>query len=360
MIQKGIPFHYFRGGTSKGPYFLRTDLPTDREKLTSVLISVIGAGDNLNIDGIGGGNTVSTKVAILSQSTQDDVDIDYLFAQVSVDKRQVDYGPTCGNILVGVGPAAIELGLVQIAGDHTTIRICAVNTGAIVESVVETQGGYVNYQGSAVVDGVPGSAAPIRLRFLNVVGSKTGKMFPTGNKIDLIAGVEVSCIDVAMPMMIARAKDFGITGYESRSELNESRELFNQLESIRLLAGKMMGLGDCQDQVIPKIGLLSPARGNGHFSARYFMPWTTHPTLAVTGSQCLAACALSPGTVAEGLVKSLTKNCNELIIEHIQGSIKLLVDYEISHGELNFESAGLVRTARLIAKGQVFVPGELF
>jgi len=250
--------------------------------------------------------------------------------------------------------------LVQIAGDHTTIRICAVNTGAIVESVVETQGGYVNYQGSAVVDGVPGSAAPIRLRFLNVVGSKTGKMFPTGNKIDLIAGVEVSCIDVAMPMMIARAKDFGITGYESRSELNESRELFNQLESIRLLAGKMMGLGDCQDQVIPKIGLLSPARGNGHFSARYFMPWTTHPTLAVTGSQCLAACALSPGTVAEGLVKSLTKNCNELIIEHIQGSIKLLVDYEISHGELNFESAGLVRTARLIAKGQVFVPGELF
>ena len=359
LTQKGIPFLYIRGGTSKGPYFNSVDLPEGEERLSNILISVIGAGNSRNIDGIGGGSAVSTKVAILSRSTSDDADVDYLFAQVSVIKKLVDFSPTCGNILVGVGPAAIEMGLVPITGDQTKVRIRASNTGALVESIVQTPNGAVDYQGQVAIDGVPGTAAPVALNFLNVVGAKTGRMFPTGSRIDVINGVSVSCLDVAMPMMIARAEDFGITGYETSADLDQDANLLTRMEEIRLIAGTMMGLGDCTDQVIPKVGLIAPARHDGHFSARYFMPWTAHPTLAITGSQCLAACALAPGTVAEGLVKPVGAKPVEMKIEHPMGLMTLAVDYALSGDDLSFNSAGVVRTARLIAEGKIFVPSDL-
>lgn len=357
MTQTPIPFHFMRGGTSRGPYFNRADLPKDQDALAKVLIAVVGAGNPRNIDGLGGGNAVTTKVAMLSKSTEDAADIDYFFAQVAVDKPEVDFGPTCGNILVGVGPAAIEMGLVPAQDPETRIRIRAVNTGALVEAVVQTPGGQVRYDGDTAIDGVPGTAAPIGLNFLDVVGSRTGVMFPTGNTTDVIQGVSVSCVDVAMPMMIARASDFGLTGHETQDQLDAMPDLFKRMEAIRLEAGQRMGLGDVTKSVTPKIGLIAAPRGDAHFCARYFMPWTTHPTLAVTGSQCLAACALSPGTVAEGLVKPMPQP-GTMVIEHPMGTMEVVMNFAITDGRLDFRSAGVTRTARLIARGEVLVPAN--
>lgn len=360
MTQVPIPFHFLRGGTSRGPYFNRADLPEDRDRLAEVLIAVMGAGNPRNIDGLGGGNAVTTKVAMLSRSDRPDADVEYFFAQVAVEERLVDYGPTCGNILVGVGPAAIEMGLVPATDGETRVRIHAVNTGALVEAVVQTPGGRVSYQGDTAIDGVPGKAAPVALNFLDVVGSRTGAMFPTGNRQDVIDGIAVSCVDVAMPMMIARATDFGVTGYESQAELDENKALFARMEAVRLKAGDLMGLGDVAKSVTPKIGLIAPPKApEGHFAARYFMPWTTHPTLAVTGSQCLAACAIAPGTVADGVARPVGDSPALVKIEHPVGVMEVLVDFARQGDVLEFRSAGVVRTARLIARGEVMVPAHL-
>ena len=359
MSQIAIPFHFLRGGTSRGPYFLRSDLPQDLDALSPVLIAAVGAGNPRNIDGLGGGVAVTTKVAMLSRSEEEAADVDYFFAQVSVEKPLVDYKPTCGNILVGVGPAAIEMGLVAAQDPVTRVRIRAVNTGALVEAVVQTPGGVVEYAGDTAIDGVPGTAAPVALNFLDVVGSRSGAMFPTGNPVDVIDGVELTCMDVAMPMMIGRAADFGITGTETVEELDANRALFDRMEALRLEAGKLMGFGDVSESVTPKIGLISEARAGGHLSARYFMPWETHPTLAVTGSQCLAACALAPSTVAEGLVRPIPPSPATVVIEHPVGEMEVTVNYEKTNDTFAFRSAGVVRTARLIARGEVLVPRAL-
>lgn len=358
MSQRAIPYHFLRGGTSRGPYFDRADLPEDRDALSAILTEVIGAGNPRNIDGIGGGDAVTCKVAMLSPSNEDAADIDYFFAQVDVLEQMVDYGPTCGNMLVGVGPAAIEKGMVPVTGDTTVVRIRAVNTGALVQAVVQTPGGRVSYAGETAIDGVPGTAAPVALNFLDVVGSKSGAMFPTGHPIDVIDGVEVTCIDVAMPMMIARAADFGITGYETQSELDANRALFERMETIRVEAGKRMGFGDVTKSVTPKIGLIAPPQGAAHLAVRYFMPWKTHPTVAVTGSQCLAACALAPGTVADGIAKPVDGGPVVMQIEHPMGTMDVTVDFTRDGDLLDFRSAGVVRTARLIARGEVMVSDE--
>ena len=360
MTQRAIPFHFLRGGTSRGPYFRREDLPEDLDVLGQVLSVAVGAGHPNNIDGLGGGVAVTTKVAMLSPSAEDGVDVDYFFAQVNVDAPTVDYKPTCGNILVGVGPAAIEMGMVEAGDPVTQVRIRAVNTGALVEAVVETPGGQVRYDGDVAIDGVAGTAAPVALNFLDVVGSKTGAMFPTGNRTDVIDGVPVSCVDVAMPMMIARAEDFGVTGYETREALEGDKALFARMETVRLKAGALMGLGDVSQSVTPKIGLIAPPKDGGHFAVRYFMPWSTHPTVAVTGSQCLAACALAPGTVADGITAEIPPAPAVVQIEHPLGLLDVTVDYALEGDALDFRSAGLVRTARLIARGEVLVPEAAF
>ncbi len=360
MSQTAIPYLFMRGGTSRGPYFHRPDLPADWETLADVLCTVMGAGNPRNIDGLGGGNAVTTKVAMLSKSEDPAADVDYFFAQVAVEDRQVDFSPTCGNILVGVGPAAIEMGLVPITGDVTTLKIRAVNTGALVEVHVQTRGGSVLYDGDTAVDGVPGTAAPVALNFMEVVGSRTGKMFPTGNAIDVIDGVEVSCVDVAMPMMVARAADLGMTGYESQAELDERKDLFARMESLRVTAGQLMDLGDVTKSVVPKIGLIAPPVQGGHMAARYFMPWTTHPTLAVTGSQCLAAAALAPGTVAQGVAKVPDASPATFTLEHPMGVMDVLVQFENGPDGFDFISAGVTRTARLLARGEVLVPRSVW
>ena len=360
MTQTGIPYVFMRGGTSRGPYFRRHELPDDPDVLAQVLIAVVGSGHPLNIDGLGGGAAVTTKVAMLSVSEEDEADIDYFFAQVSVEDRLVDFKPTCGNILVGVGPAAIELGLVEPRGDVTTVRIRAVNTGALVEAELQTPGGQLEYTGDTAIDGVPGTAAPVALKFMGVVGSSTGHFLPTGNLRDTLQGVEVTCMDVAMPMAIARARDFGLTGYEPREELDENREFFARMEAVRIEAGARMGMGDVTKSVTPKFGLLAPARDGGTVATRYFMPWSTHPTLAVTGSQCLASCVLTPGTVADGLAARPETSPATIELEHPSGVIEVLVDFSSGAEGFNLHSAGLVRTARKLADGHVYVPAAIW
>ena len=272
----------------------------------------------------------------------------------------MDFKPTCGNILVGVGPAAIELGLFESKGDVTTIRIRAVNTGALVEAELQTPGEQLDYAGATAIDGVPGTAAPIALKFMGVVGSSTGRFLPTGSLRDTIQGIEATCMDVAMPMVIARAEAFGLTGYESCEELDENRDFFARMEAVRIEAGARMGMGDVGKSVTPKFGLLAPAREGGTIATRYFMPWNTHPTLAVTGSQCLAACALTPGTVADGLVDRPDASPATIVLEHPSGTIAVLVDFSVDADGFALHSAGLVRTARKLADGRVYVPAAVW
>lgn len=361
MTQTAIPYLFLRGGTSRGPYFNRADLPEDRELLSRTLLAVVGAGHPLNIDGIGGGNAVTNKVAMLSRSQSPDADIDYFFGQVAVEERLVDYKPTCGNILVGVGPAAIEMGLMPAQDGETRVRIRAVNTNALVEAIVQTPGGRVRYDGEAVVDGVPGTAAPVGLNFLDVVGTSCGSFLPTGATRDVIDGIEITCMDVAMPMAIARASDFGLTGYETAQELDANRAFYARMEPIRIEAGRRMGLGDVTKSVTPKFGVLAPPRDGGAICARYFMPWDCHPSLAVTGSQCIAACAMTPGTVADGMARIPEGKPALMRIEHPMGAIEVTVDYDDGGPDgFRLKSAGLMRTARLIARGEVLVPASAY
>lgn len=360
MTQTAIPYLFMRGGTSRGPYMNRADLPEDLETLAEVLIAIVGSGHALNIDGIGGGAAVTTKVAMLSRSEDDWADVDYFFAQVSVEDRSVDFKPTCGNILSGVGPAAIEMGLVDAEDGETGVNIRAVNTEARVAARVQTPGRQVNYDGTVEIDGVPGSAAPVALQFMETVGSVTGALLPTGNLVDVIDGIEVTCMDVAMPMVIARASDFGLTGYETRAELDENAAFFAQMEALRIKAGAAMGMGDVTQSVTPKFGLLAPARDGGTIATRYFMPWKTHPTMAVTGAQCLASCVLAPGTVADGMASIPNERPANIVLEHAAGAIDVLVDYAQTDAGFEIRSAGLVRTARKLAAGSVFVPTSVW
>ena len=360
MTQTAIPYHFMRGGTSRGPYLNRADLPEDLETLAQVLISMVGSGHALNIDGIGGGAAVTTKVAMLSRSNDDWADVDYFFAQVSVEDRLVDFKPTCGNILSGVGPAAIEMGLVPAQDGETHVNIRAVNTEARVAAVVQTPGGVVSYEGTAQIDGVPGTCAPVALQFMDTVGGVTGAFVPTGNLLDVIDGIEVTCMDVAMPIVIAKASSFGLTGYETVSELDENRDFFARMEALRREAGALMGMGDVSKSVTPKFAVLAPAAQGGTIAARYFMPWNTHPSMAVTGAQCLAACVLTPGTVADGMASKPNETPANITLEHASGSIDVLVDYAQTATGVEIKSAGLVRTARKLASGAVFVPASVW
>lgn len=360
MTQTGIPFLFMRGGTSRGPYLNRADLPDDRSALAEVLVSMVGSGHPQNIDGIGGGTAVTTKVAMVSPSSDEWADVDYFFAQVTVEDRLVDFKPTCGNMLVGVGPAAIEMGMVVATGEETEVKIRAVNTDAKVTARVKTVGGEVTYDGDAAIDGVPGTAAPISLQFMEVVGSATGALFPTGERQHSIDGIAVTCVDVAMPMVIAQASAFGLTGYESREELDKNAQFLRRMEAVRLLAGERMGLGDVSKSVTPKFGLLAPPRHGGSATVRYFMPWDCHPTVAVTGSQCLAACLLADGTVGSELLDDGVGSPATIHLEHPMGTLEVVVEFERNGQDLDILSAGLVRTARKLAQGSVFVPTSVW
>ncbi|MEQ1611869.1 MAG: 4-oxalomesaconate tautomerase [Hyphomicrobiaceae bacterium] len=357
---RAIPCIFMRGGTSRGPYFKASDLPTDVATRDRVLLAAMGSPDVRQIDGLGGADTLTSKVAIVSKSTRPGVDLDYLFAQVDIKRPLVDTAPSCGNMLSGVAPFGIETGLITAEDGETRVMIFNVNTESRIEAVVQTPGRKVKYTGDARIDGVPGTAAPIILNFMDVVGSVSGKLLPTGKVRDVIDGVEVTCIDVAMPMIMMRATDLGLTGTEDRAHFDANKSLFARVEKIRLQAGRMMGFGDCADKVIPKVGLLSkPATAHGTIASRYLTPHALHNAHAVTGAVCVAsACALE-GSIAYELARPEDANPRTIWIEHPSGEVDVVLDTKGKGVEMDVV-AGTLRTARPIMKGEVLVPTNLW
>ncbi|MDX1485285.1 MAG: 4-oxalomesaconate tautomerase [Alphaproteobacteria bacterium] len=355
-MQTAIPAIMMRGGTSRGLYFEGRDVPAEAAARDRMLLAAMGSPDQRQIDGMGGATTLTSKVAIVSPSAEDGVDVDYFFCQVSVTEALVDTGPTCGNILAGVGPFAIERGLVPAEDGETRVRIRLVNTGDLVEAVVQTPGGAVEYAGEATIDGVPGCAAPVILNFMDCLGSKTGALFPTGNLVDVIDGIEVTLADAAMPVMMMRAEAMGKTGYESAAELDADKDFFARLEPIRRKAGELMGLGDVSDMVIPKPVLLAPARFGGTINSRYFTPHATHEAHAVTGGVCVACATVTPGTLAHAFADITHEERMRISIEHPTGAIDVALSLDLSQSPPEVKSAGTLRTARLLFQGQVFVP----
>ncbi|MDR0279104.1 MAG: 4-oxalomesaconate tautomerase [Paucimonas sp.] len=348
-----IPCVLMRGGTSKGPVFHAWDLPSNVVERDEVLLNIMGSGHELEIDGIGGGSPQTSKVAIVSPSLHADADVDYLFVQVMVAQRRVDTAPNCGNMLCAVGPFAIEQGLVKAQEGHTLVRIRNLNTNTFVNSRVDTPGGIVRYEGQTAIDGVPGTAAPIHLTFLNAIGSKTGKLFPTGKARDVIDGIPVTCIDMAMPMMIVEANQLGVTGSESPAQLDADTVLLEKLEALRIKAGRAMGLGDVSSMVIPKPVLISPPRFDGTLQVRYFMPHNCHRALAITGAVGLATACVSPGTVAAGVLGDDTAALTQIRLEHPSGAIDIALSRNEEGGPLQ---ASVVRTARRLFSGFVYAP----
>ncbi len=345
-----------RGGTSRGPYFLASDLPQDPQRRDRVLLKVMGSPHPLQVDGVGGANTLTSKVAIVSRSKQPGADVDYLFAQVSVDEAFVDTKPNCGNMLAGVGPFAIEAGLVKPGARETLVRIYNVNTETLVEAVIQTPDGAVEYDGDTRIDGVAEAAAPIKLTFLDAYGAVTGKLLPTGEVTDRIQGVEVSCVDMAMPVAIMAAEAFGKTGGETAAELDADRDMMKKIEAIRLEAGRRMGLGDVSKLVVPKPVLISAPSGGAGVRSRYFTPHACHKAHAVTGALAVGTACVLPGSVAGRYVRPEGFAGGVLRIEHPSGAIE--VDLEVEGG--NVKRAALVRTARRIFEGSVLVPEALF
>ena len=357
-MQKAIPAVMMRGGTSRGLYFHAADLPAERDEIAKILTSAMGSYDPTQIDGLGGTSTLTSKVAIISPSDDPEVDVEYFFAQVAVHEPSVDFGPTCGNILSGVGPFAIETGLVPARDGETRVRIHLVNTGAMVEAVIQTPDGQVRYEGDTAVDGVPGTAAPVILNFTRVVGSKTDALFPTGKRREQIDGITVSLVDATMPSMILDARVIGKTGYETREELDSDAALFERLEPVRREAGRRMGLGDVADSVIPKMMIVAPPRAGGDISSRYFVPTKTHAAHAVTGGICLACCAQAKGTVTEDITKPTGNYDGLFTIEHPSGALQVALQMTDDGEAVDVKSAGIVRTARLLFTGQIFVPSS--
>ena len=363
MTQRAIPCMFMRGGTSRGPFFLLEDLPADPEVRDRVLLAAMGSPDPRQIDGLGGATTVTSKVAMVSPSQRPGIDVDYRFAQVWLDKAIVDTAPSCGNMLAGVGPFAIERGLVTPDADETRVRIFDVNTGSRIEAIVQTPGGTVTYAGDQRIDGVPGTAAPVVLSFSDVVGSKCGAMFPTGAVQEEIDGVAVSCIDVAVPMVMMRAGDLGISGYDP-GEITDNAALMQRIEKIRLEAGRRMGLGDVAKSVVPKVGILAPARCGGAIYSCYLTPHNIHATHAVTGAigvaNCLAIREAVASRTAELPADLFTKRTADVVatvrIEHPSGAIDVSLETEGGEPELTVRRAGVVLTARKIMDGLVFVP----
>lgn len=350
---KKIPCMLMRGGTSKGVFLLADDLPENIQERDKLILAIMGSGHPLQIDGIGGGSPQTSKVAIISRSLHPDADIDYLFAQVSITEHIVDTATNCGNILCAVGPYAIEKGLMPITGDATTVRIRNVNTDTFVNATVQTPNGEVLYDGDTTIASVPGHAAPIALTFLNACGTKTGKLLPTGHAIDIFDGVEVSCIDMAMPVVLIDASQLNKTGYETAAQLESDKEFMQRLENIRCQAGLAMGLGDVSQKLIPKPVLVSPAIHGGTINVRYFMPHKCHGALAVTGAIAIATGCIVDNTVIK---RYLTKDVDmqHISIEHLSGNFDVSLSQQ---GEYPTGlQASIIRTARKLFSGDVYVP----
>jgi 4-oxalomesaconate tautomerase len=315
----------------------------------------MGSPDARQIDGLGGADPLTSKVGIVRPGRTAGVDLEFLFAQVSVTEARVDTTPNCGNMLAAVVPFGIETGLVEARGEVSTLRVLTRNTGTLSDIEVQTPGGRVEYEGNARIDGVPGTAAPINIRFLETAGSVCGSLLPTGRLIDRIGGVDVTCMDNGMPVVMMAAQAFGVTGYESREQLNGNSELKKAIEAIRLLAGPMMNLGDVARKVVPKMCLVAPPVAGGNISTRTFIPHDCHAAVGVLGAVTVATAAVLPGSVANHLALVPVGNPKTLSVEHPSGEFSVVLTLD-PQDPTTVIGAALLRTARLIMRGEVFVP----
>jgi len=359
--QTRIPCMMMRGGTSKGAYFLASDLPADSAQRDRVLLAVMGSPDPRQIDGIGGADPLTSKVAIISRSERAGADVDYLFAQVVVDEARVDFGQNCGNILAGVGPFAIERGLVDAKDGSTRVAIHMVNTGQIAVATVSTPGRLVNYEGDARIDGVPRTAAAIPLEFRDTAGSTCGALLPTGRLRDVIDGIEVTCIDNGMPLVLMRARDLDRSGYETREQLDVDVELKARIKKIRLAVGPMMNLGDVSERTVPKMCLVTEPRNGGTICTRSFIPHRCHASIGVLGAVSVATAAVLDGTVCDGVANVTPETgVKHVSVEHPTGEFTVELNVGGEPGKHEVLSAALLRTARWLFDGMVGIPPSVW
>jgi 4-oxalomesaconate tautomerase len=359
--QRAIRCSVIRGGTSKGLYFLASDLPEDRATRDAVLLAALGSPDAREIDGMGGAHPLTSKVAVVRPSSRDDADVDYLFLQVWPDRPEVSDQQNCGNLLAGVGPFALEEGLIAITDDTTRVRIWMENTQSLAVATVETPDRRVRYEGDTHIDGVPGSHAPIDIEFLDVAGSSCGALLPTGHAVDVIEGLRVTCIDNGMPVVCVKASDLGLTGTESPTEIEANAEVRATVERVRRTAGPLMNLGDVADATVPKVSLLAPAAHGGVLTTRTFIPHRVHEAIGVFGAVSVATACLVPGSVANEVARIAHVPAHATLdVEHPTGYFSVTLDVTVDGEDLVVHHAALVRTARLLMRGDVFVPHHLW
>ena len=359
-MQTKIPCVMMRGGTSKGAYFLASDLPMDGELRDQVLLSVMGSPDARRVDGIGGANPLTSKVAIVQLSKRQGVDLDYLFTQVSVDEPRTSTLQNCGNILAGVGPYAVENRLINPSDPETTLTIYMENSDSVADVTFMTPGGAVDYDGDARIDGVPGTASPVMINFRDMEGSTSGSLLPTGKLVDTVKGIDVTCLDNGMPVVLIEAKSIERTGYESREELNADVKLKIKLEAIRLESGHMMNLGDVTDKTVPKMTLVSPPRHGGTICTRSFIPHDCHAAIGVFAAVSVGTASTLPGTVADR-VAAVPEGSTKLIsVEHPTGEISVEMQIDETGDQPKVKRAALLRTARRLFDGQVWIPASVW
>lgn len=361
MGQTAINYMQIRGGSSKGLYFDARDISDSEIVRDATLIAIFGKGE-CQIDGLGGGQPLTSKAALVSPSTRHDADLDYLFCQIVVGEDRVDTKPNCGNILAGIGVFAIEAGMIEAGNEETHITVHMVNSGKLCELVMQTPNGKINYAGDTVIAGVPGSASAIICNYKEVAGSACGSLLPTGNQIDIVDGIQVTCIDNGMPVVVIRAEDMGITGYESPAELNDNEVLKGRLQSIRLQLGPMMNLGDVDGAAVPKMCMISPPKNGGIVNTRTFIPYKCHESIGVLGAVSVATACLLPHGLATQMIKKIKLNNDgaiNLSIEHPTGEFACALRAAVEHDNIRIYSAGLVRTARLLSRGQLYIPNTL-
>jgi 4-oxalomesaconate tautomerase len=361
-LQTGIPCSAMRGGTSKGLMFDEHDLPADRATRDAVLLAAMGSPDPREIDGMGGSHPLTSKVAVVSLSSRDNADVEYLFLQVWPDRPEVSDSQNCGNMLAAVGPFAIEQGLVAAAGPVTPVRIWMRNTQTLATAFVQTPGGSVRYDGDARIDGVPGSHAPIPIEFADVAGSSCGALLPTGNVTDVIEGTDVTCIDNGMPVVCLAAADFGLTGQETPADLENNGELTKRVEAIRLAAGPLMNLGDVTDKTVPKMSLVSPPAHGGTICTRTFIPHRVHEAIGVLGAVSVATACMLPGSVAHQIAVAgdRAEGSIDIEVEHPTGFFTVTIEVELTGAGPVVTRSALLRTARLLMRGEVFVPSSVW
>jgi len=363
-MQTAIPCLLMRGGTSKGPFFRAEDLPADAATRDRVLLAAMGSPDPRQIDGLGGAHPLTSKAAIVSVSNRTGVDLEFLFAQLQPERDTVDTTPNCGNMLAAVVPFALETGLVGSRGQASTFRVLTLNTEMACDITVQTPGGEIEYEGTARIDGAPGTAAPIKINFLDTAGSVCSSLLPTGRirdrvVVEGIGAIEVTCIDNGMPLVLLRASDLGRTGYESAVYLNGDGELKARLEALRLATGRLMGLGDVAKKPYPKMTLIAPPRESGSLCTRSFIPHVCHDAIGVLAAVTVATACVLPDSIAAGIARVGAGNPRTISVEHPSGefSVELEVDPQAPH---NVTRAALLRTARLIMRGQVMIPASIW